>query len=97
MRLCYEFTQEVPILPLKCPHFPFLDTPSASISAHPHCQGMDSSYSKVLPIGWSRLSPLARTVSKKFHHRSNIFLIRREIPTTVSCDSGPVLGRTRTS
>ena len=41
----------------------------------------DPSYSKVLPIGRNRLSPLARTVSKRFHHRSIIFLIRKEAPT----------------
>ena len=37
-----------------------------------------------------------RPSSKRFHSRSIVFLMRREIPTTVPCDSGPVLGRTWT-
>ena len=40
--------------------------------------------------------PLVGTGSKRFHFCSIIFLIRRETPMTVPCDSGPVPGWNQT-
>ena len=61
-----------PFYHFKRPHFPFLDTPSACISAHPHYQDPDprlfqgSSHwlEQALPIGWNRF----HEVPPPFHY-----------------------------
>ena len=65
---------------------PIILVPAPSFLGRPQRLPLCSSCSLIGP----------RPGSKRFHSRSIVFPVWREIPTTVPCDSGPVLGRTRT-